>query len=248
MSVRRSDAISTSIQYDLFCGDNQTSNLITEATGQSFSNRGRVFFLAVHLGEKHTRQSVGNQSEAKQKMLVWQDIFTDDEVMSDSFKIEPVVDGDGNEVTGLFQVQSSQVVKGGDNVDIGCGNAFGGDEEEAADDSVEKVNNIIDDSVGFGYTETGFESKSDLKTFLKSYFRKIMKHLKSNDADDEKIGQFKSDAQGIVKHLVSLYKELQFFMFRSMDSEAGMAFGYYPEGAHHPTFLYIKWGLKEVKF
>lgn len=180
-------------------------------------------------------------------MLVWQDIFTDDEVMSDSFKVSPVVDEEGNEVSGLFQVQSKQVSKGGDNIDIGCGNAFGGEEEEV-DDSVETVNNIIDETVGFGYTETGFESKSDLKTFLKSYFRKIMKHLKSSGADDDKIAAFKGDAQGIVKHLVSLYKELQFFMFRSMDSEAGMAFGYYPEGAHHPTFLYIKWGLKETKF
>ncbi len=36
------------------------------------------------------------------------------------------------------QVQSATTVKGADNVDIGCGNAFGG-EDEAVDDSVEKV-------------------------------------------------------------------------------------------------------------
>ena len=187
------------------------------------------------------------EGDSLAKMLVWQDIFTDDEVMSDSHKVSPVTDGEGNEVSGMFQVESKMVTKGGDSIDIGCGNAFGGDAEEV-DDAVEKVNNITDEGVGFGYTETGFDSKSDLKTFLKSYFRKIMKHLKSNDASDEKIGQFKEDAQGIVKYLVSIYKELEFFMFRSMDSEAGMAFAYYPEGAHYPTFLYIKWGLKEVKF
>lgn len=38
----------------------------------------------------------------------------------------------------MMQVQSGSAVKGSDNVDIGCGNAFGGD-EEAVDDSVEKV-------------------------------------------------------------------------------------------------------------
>lgn len=37
-----------------------------------------------------------------------------------------------------WQVESSTAVKGADNVDIGCGNAFGG-EEEVVDDSVEKV-------------------------------------------------------------------------------------------------------------
>lgn len=38
----------------------------------------------------------------------------------------------------LWQVESAMTIKGADNVDIGCGNAFGGD-EEVVDDSVEKV-------------------------------------------------------------------------------------------------------------
>ena len=181
-------------------------------------------------------------------MLVWQDIFTDDEVVSDSFKIEDVVDEEGNRVAGLMQVESNVVVKGGDNVDVGCGNAFGGEGEEVVDDSVEKVNNIIDESMGFGYTEIEYGSKSELKTFLKSYCRKLMKHLKASEASDETMAQFKEQAPECVKFLLSKYKDLQFYMFRSMDSEAGMAFAYYPDGAHHPTFLYIKWGLKETKF
>lgn len=36
-----------------------------------------------------------------------------------------------------LKVDSSMMAKGGDNVDIGCGDAFGGGEE--VDDSVEKV-------------------------------------------------------------------------------------------------------------
>ena len=180
-------------------------------------------------------------------MLVWQDIFTEDEVMSDSFKVQPVKDAEGNVVSGLFMVESKVVAKGADNIDIGCGDAFGGGDNEV-DDSVETVNNVIDDAIGFGYTETGFDSKADLKTYLKSHFRKIMKNLKSTNADDEQIDQFKSDAQEIVKYLVSQFKELQFFMFKSMDSEAGLAYSFYPEGALAPVFVYIKWGLKEVKF
>ncbi|RLN74004.1 hypothetical protein BBJ28_00009004 [Nothophytophthora sp. Chile5] len=180
-------------------------------------------------------------------MLVWQDLFTDDEVMSDSFKVVPCVDAAGNPVSGMFQVESKTVAKGSDNVDIGCGDAFGG-EEEQLDDSVETVNNVIDDSIGFGYMETGFDTKAELKTYLKSYFRKCMKQLKSSDASDETLTQFKSDAQEIVKFLVSMFKELQFYMFKACDSEAGLAYAYYPEGAVAPTFCYIKWGLKEVKF
>ncbi|OQR85364.1 hypothetical protein THRCLA_23036 [Thraustotheca clavata] len=75
-----------------------------------------------------------------------------------------------------------------------------------------------------------------------------MKHLKSTNASDKDLEQFKSDAQEIVKYLVGMFKDLQFYMFRTMDTEAGMAYAYYPEGALAPIFLYIKWGLKEVKF
>lgn len=40
------------------------------------------------------------------------------------------------------QVESGTTVKGSDSVDIGCGNAFGGD-DEAVDDSVEKVRLVL---------------------------------------------------------------------------------------------------------
>ncbi|KAF1772498.1 Translationally controlled tumor protein [Phytophthora cactorum] len=166
-------------------------------------------------------------------MLVWQDVFTEDEVMSDSNKVGPCKDMEGNEVSGMFQVESKTVAKGADNVDIGCGDAFGGDDDQV-DDSVETVNNVIDDSIGFGYIETGFDTKAELKTYLKSYFRKVMKNIKSSGASDETLAQFKSDAQEIVKFLVSMFKELQFYMFKSCDSEAGLAYAYYPEGAVAP--------------
>ncbi|KDO20420.1 hypothetical protein SPRG_14358 [Saprolegnia parasitica CBS 223.65] len=180
-------------------------------------------------------------------MLVWQDIFTEDEVVSDSHKVVDAKDAEGNVVPGMLMVTSKTVTKGGLNIDVGCGDAFGGGDQDV-DDSVETVNNIIDESVGFGYTETGFDSKADMKAYLKGYFRKIMKHLKSTGASDEKLDEFKSDAQEIVKYLTSQFSELQFYMFRAMDTEAGMAYSYYPEGALAPVFLYIKWGLKEVKF
>ncbi|KAF0686818.1 Aste57867_21415 [Aphanomyces stellatus] len=182
-------------------------------------------------------------------MLVWQDIFTEDEVVSDSHKVYPAKDKEGNLISGMIEVASRTVSKGGDVIDIGAGNAFGGGgDDEGVDDSIETVNNIIDESVGFGYTETGFNSKADLKTYLKSYFRKIMKHLKSSDASDEDLEAFKSDAQEIVKSLVGMYDDLQYYLFRTMDTEAGMAFSYYKDGETTPVFMYIKWGLKEVKF
>ena len=49
-------------------------------------------------------------------------------------------------------VESKNIPKGEDNVDIGCGNEFGGGgEEEAVDPNIEMVNNIVD---SFKYTQT----------------------------------------------------------------------------------------------
>lgn len=138
-------------------------------------------------------------------MIVYKDLFSGDEVISDSYKIQPVID-EGEEVRsfstpppqknnknkkmgvlscivgllyklvcssigswalglnenilmpkslqvpGLFEVESTLVAVGGGDVDIGCGNAFGGaGEDEGVDDSVAKENSISGQS-GFKYT------------------------------------------------------------------------------------------------
>jgi hypothetical protein len=62
--------------------------------------------------------------------------------ISDSYKINPVVQ-DGEEIPGLMESDSTVAAIGVGAVDIGCGNAFGGaGEDEGADDTVEKENNI----------------------------------------------------------------------------------------------------------
>ena len=64
-------------------------------------------------------------------VLVYVDIFnSQDEIVEKStFNPEPVKDDEGND-TGLILWHSKIVTKGDGDVDIGCGNAFGGDAEE----------------------------------------------------------------------------------------------------------------------
>lgn len=91
-------------------------------------------------------------------------------------------------------------------------------------------------------------SKADLKEYLKEYMRKIRQHLKSKGTPVETIKQFMEEAGVIAKFLLSKADEMQTYMGRSMDPEAGLAYSYYKEGAVTPTFMYIKWGLEEEKF
>ena len=59
-------------------------------------------------------------------MRIYQNLEGDVDVISDGYKmIQP--EGFEGVVT---EIQSRMVVKGEDNVDIGCGNAFGGQNED----------------------------------------------------------------------------------------------------------------------
>lgn len=57
-------------------------------------------------------------------MKLYSDVFTGTEVLSDSYKITLEYEG----VIG--KVKARMIVKSEDDVDIGCGNAFGGAGEE----------------------------------------------------------------------------------------------------------------------
>lgn len=72
----------------------------------------------------------------------------DAEIISDGYKLVPMFDDT------CFKVQSKMIVVGEVNVDVGCGNAFGGKNEEEEEGGaqggapVEKVNDLI---TNFGY-------------------------------------------------------------------------------------------------
>ena len=177
-------------------------------------------------------------------MIVYNDIISGDEMMTDAFPQETVLDSDGNLVEGLFGVKSSTMSKGGENVDVGCGSAFGGG-DEVLDDSVEKVNNVIDP---FKYTEVPFSKKSEMLDYLKSYVRNVRTKLRESGTPQPEIKEFMAQAPAMVKFLMSKFDDLQTFVGESMDADGMIVFGYYPESAHHPTFLYLKKGLKAEKF
>jgi len=136
-------------------------------------------------------------------MIVYNDIISGDEMMTDAFPQEKVLDNDGNVIEGLFGVKSSTMSKGGENVDVGC-----------------------------GYTEVPFSKKSEMLDYLKTYVRAVRAKLRESETPQTEIKEFMAQAPGMVKFLMSKFDDLQTFVGESMDSEGMMAFAYYPEGAH----------------
>jgi hypothetical protein len=180
-------------------------------------------------------------------MIIYKCRFTEDEMCSDAFKPQPVMDGD-EVVPGLFEIESQKVNKdSGAKVDIGCGGEFGGGESEPLDDTVELVNNVIDDRNGFDLQEVPLRKK-DFKEYLKEYCKNVRQKLKEDPSvEGPQVKAFTAAAPDFCKWLLSKYDDLQFYSSSTMDPEGSMVFSYYKEGAVNPTFVYIAGGLKEEK-
>ena len=181
-------------------------------------------------------------------MIIYKCRFTGDELCSDAFKPTAVVDDEGEEVAGLIQIQSAQITKGGESIDIGCGGEFGGGgADEAVDDTVELVNNVVDETFGFALQEVPM-GKKDLKEFLQGYCKNLRQKLKEDDSvPGPEVKAFTQSAPGFCKYLLTKYNDLQFYTSQSMDPDGSMAFAIYEGENPNPKFIYVKAGLIEEK-
>ena len=183
-------------------------------------------------------------------VLVYQCLLTGDEMMSDSFPTKDVLDEEGNVVPGLFMVETKMVPAGDGEIDIGCGNAFGGDTEDAGPaEEVEMVVNLIK---SFQLTETVYGSASEFKGYLKDYAGAILEKLKEQKEkgkiDQEVIKEWRTvDAPACAKFLLKKFSELQFYMGPSFNPES-LVFSYYPDGATTPNFVFVRKGFATMKF
>ncbi|KAL1548456.1 translationally-controlled tumor protein [Salvia divinorum] len=167
-------------------------------------------------------------------MLVYQDLLTGDELLSDSFPYKEIENGC------LWEVEGKWVVTGAVDVDIGANpSAEGGGEDEGVDDQAVKVVDIVDT---FRLQEQPPFDKKQFIGYIKKYIKTLTPKL-----DAEKQEEFKKSIEGATKYLVSKIKDLQFFVGESMHDDSSLVFAYYKEGAADPTFLYFAHGLKEIK-
>uniref|UniRef100_A0A6I9S6L8 Translationally-controlled tumor protein homolog n=2 Tax=Elaeis guineensis var. tenera TaxID=51953 RepID=A0A6I9S6L8_ELAGV len=167
-------------------------------------------------------------------MLVYQDLLTGDELLSDSFPYKEIHNGM------LWEVEGKWVIQGAVNVDIGANpSAEGGEEDEGVDDQAVKVVDIVDT---FRLQEQPAFDKKQFVTFMKRYIKNLTPKL-----DAEKQELFKKHIEGATKFLLSKLSDLQFFVGESMHDDGCLVFAYYKDGATDPTFLYFAYGLKEVK-
>jgi hypothetical protein len=168
------------------------------------------------------------------------------DVISDGYKMVVLEQFEGI----VTEIQSRMVVKGDVNVDVGCGNAFGGkneDEEEGGaggEVPPEKVNDLID---AFNYQEANF-GKPELITWFKEYGKKVIDSLTKQGANEEKQNKFKAGFKAFAGHVIKNLGEFTIYTPSDYNSEGTLIFSFWKhETDEAPTFWFVLDGLKSFK-
>lgn len=168
-------------------------------------------------------------------MLVYTDIFSHEEIISDSYEMKWVFDNVG------VEIESKYITKGEENIDIGCGNAFGGGGDDEGDAEVEKVLDLID---AFRYQSTSF-TKGQFTSYVKGYMKKVKEYLA--EKKPERVTPFMTGAKDMVKFILERFDDFEFYTPESYDTDNCIIMAYWKEEALTPTFIYFMDGLKEEK-
>jgi hypothetical protein len=173
-------------------------------------------------------------------MRIYQNLDSDIDIISDGYKLKALEEYDGV----ITEVESKMIVKGDVNVDVGCGNALGGkneDEEEGAGGEAppEKVNDLIDH---FQYQETGLD-KAGVMAWMKEYGKKIADKLPADRQE-----KFKAGFKKFAGHLVKNLGEFTIYTPSDYSQEGTLIFSFWKqESDEAPHFWFLLDGLKSYK-
>jgi len=165
-------------------------------------------------------------------MLLYKDIFSDDEMFTDAFPIKEI---DGT----LYEVDCQTItVKAGADIDIGANPSAEEGGDEAAEDGSTTVNNVVH---SFRLQSTAFDKKSYL-TYLKGYLKAVKAQL-----SEERAPIFEKKAQEFAKKVVANFKDFEFFTGSEMNPDGMIALLNYREDGITPYLTFWKDGLKVTK-
>lgn len=168
-------------------------------------------------------------------MLLYRDLISGDEMFSDAFKITEIDDV-------AYEVDCKLItVKEGCDVDIGANPSAEGGEDEAMEEGMKTVNNVI---FSFRLTETSFDKKSYM-TYIKGYMKAIKARLQESKSD--RADSFEKKVTPFVKKILENFKDYEFYVGESMNPDAMVALLNYREDGITPYLTYFKDGLLEEK-
>jgi len=176
-------------------------------------------------------------------MKIYKDIFSGDEMFSDTYKITLVKEC-------VYEVVGKWETRKGDEIQLEGANASA---EEAAEGTEEASQTGVDIVLNHRLTETSFGKKGDYATYLKGYMKNVVKKLEENGKGDQ-VDEFKKNIQPYISEILKDWKDLMFFVGESMDPDAMIVLGIEKEveiageKQERPVLIFFKHGLEEEKF
>jgi len=170
-------------------------------------------------------------------MRIYKDMFTGDEMFSDTYKIKLV-----DEV--MYEVYGKLVTRKHGDIQIDGANPSA---EEASEDTDEAVESGVDIVLNHRLQETFAFDKKGYMGYLKEYMKKVVERLQEKSPDQ--VDVFKTNINKVMKELLGRFKDLQFFTGESMDPDGLVAIIEYKDvdGQNIPVLYAFKHGLDEEK-
>lgn len=172
-------------------------------------------------------------------MRIYKDIFTGDEMFSDTYKMKLIDDV-------LYEVYGRLISRKAGEIEIAGFNPSAEDADEGTDESVETgvdvvLNHRLQETYAFG-------DKKSYTQYLKEYMKKLVAKLEETQPDQVEV--FKTNMNKVMKDILGRFKELQFFTGESMEIDGLVGLMEYREidGQSVPVLMFFKHGLEEEKF
>jgi hypothetical protein len=166
-------------------------------------------------------------------MIIFKDVFTGDELFSDSFPVS-LVNETVYKVKGKLRTDTFDI----DDKAIG-GNASAEGGEEGSDAASKQGVDIVMNSRLVEYAL----SKKDYMTHIKSYMKSVKDKLQETKPADSEL--FQKNVQPFIKEVLNDFKEYQLFCGESMGPEGMLALMKWD--GETPYMFFFKHGLDEEK-
>jgi len=169
-------------------------------------------------------------------MLIYRDVITGDELLSDTFKITEESKGAILAVPAKFVT-----IKSENDFDIGGNASAEGEDAEQLESDVRQVLDIVDNC---RLVETSFDKKTYMGT-IKTYMQAVKAHLEAKKPD--RVKEFQEGAQEFVKKVLTEFDDYCFYTGEGGSLEGMIVLAKYDDTGLKPTFYFWKDGLKEEK-
>ncbi|KAL8822961.1 MAG: hypothetical protein Q9191_006316 [Dirinaria sp. TL-2023a] len=155
-------------------------------------------------------------------MIIYKDLVTDDEIISDSYPVKEIDDT-------VYEVDCKRITLGSENFDIGANPSA--EEQDEGTDEVKKT--VIDVVHSFrlqflGDEDSGtraFATKKDFMGPFKGYLKTVVTKLKEKGADEAKVKEFQNKVQTYyTKKIAPNFGDFDFYTGESMNPDGMYVF------------------------